>query len=208
MTTKKLLIVSFPRSGFNLLANILYDYFSINLCACHIDLGDKNIHVVNEDIVGHRTHDVDLKTKKSDFNKFIILYRKDIVEQLDACFRFQYKTVDLEKNAGNSAFQHSFCDELDISYSSKLGFLRGVIHEYNGWVQKWINEPTPNSIIIEYSYFMKNPQKTLDRIQEHLLETKDSELSAKIVEEMKIEYKHSLTPKKYQELANLLAQLK
>jgi hypothetical protein len=54
---------------------------------------------------------------------------------------------------------------------------------------------------------MKNPQITLDKIQEHLLQTKDSELSAKIVEEMKIEYKHSLTHEKYKELANLLAQL-
>ena len=54
---------------------------------------------------------------------------------------------------------------------------------------------------------MKNPQETLDKVQEHVLTTKNSELSSKIVEEMKIEYKNSLSTEKYKELANLLISL-
>jgi hypothetical protein len=202
-----ILIVSFPRSGFHLLQTIFESYFSIKECACQKNCDDVVNTCVKEDIAFHRDHDMNLKLNKIQFNKIIILYRKDIIEQLDAFFRYQFRNFEFDKQIQNTAIRHSACKELVIPYSEKLDFFRIVLKEYKDWLQKWVNEPTPNSIIIEYDKFMKNPQKTLDRIQEHVLETKDSELSAKIVEEMKIEYKHSLTPEKYKELANLLAQL-
>jgi hypothetical protein len=202
-----ILTVSFPRSGFNLLAFILVKYLSINMCACHTDLVDKKFQVVKKNIAFHRSHDMDLKLNKTQFNKIIILYRKDTIESLDAFFRYTFRTVDLKEKSENIAVQNSFCDELSISYSEKTNFFKTVLKQYKDWVEKWVNQPTPNSIIVEYDEFMKNPQITLDKIQEHLLQTKDSELSAKIVEEMKIEYKHSLTDKKYNELASLLAQV-
>jgi len=202
-----ILIVSFPRSGFHLLQTIFESYFSIKECACQKSPDSKIGVCIKENIAFHRSHDMDLKLNKIQFNKIIILYRKDIIEQLDAFFRFQFRTFDFDKTIDDKAIRHSSCHELDIPYSSKLDFFRIVLKQYKDWVQKWVNEPTPNSIIIEYDEFIKNPQITLDTLQEFLLETKDSELSAKIVEEMKIEYKHSLRYEKYKELANLLAQL-
>jgi hypothetical protein len=82
-----------------------------------------------------------------------------------------------------------------------------VLKHYNRWIQKWVTNETPNSILIEYSEFMKNPQETLDKLQDYLLQPKDSDFSAKIIEEMKIEYKHSLSIEKYIELANVLTSL-
>jgi hypothetical protein len=202
-----ILVVSFPRSGFHLLQTIFNNYFNIKECDCQRNPDVKVEGFINSEIAAHRSHDMNLELNKAQFNKIIILYRKDVVEQLDAFFRYQFRTFDVDGISDDMAFRHTQCDELAISYSSKLDFFRIVLKQYKDWVQKWINEPTPNSIIIEYSYFIKNPQKTLDRIQEHLLETKDSELSAKIVEEMKIEYKHSITLEKYQKLANILLRL-
>ena len=202
-----LLIVSFPRSGFHLLQTIFESYFSIKECGCQKNC-DVNISTfVKEDIAFHRSHDMKLDLNKEQFNKTIILYRKDMIESLDAFFRYQFRTFDNLITLNNDLIKHSSCHELDISYSEKKDFFRNVSREYKDWVQKWVTEPSPNSIIIEYSDFMRNPQDALDRVQEHLFERKDSELSAKIVEEMKIEYKHSITPEKYQELADLLATL-
>jgi hypothetical protein len=201
-----ILIVSFPRSGYNLCKTILEKYLNIKECACRKNSDVKVSTCIKEDIAFHRSHDIKLDLNKEQFNKTVILYRKDVVEQLDAFFRFQFRIFDREKKL-NGLSQHSSCHELNISYSEKSDFFRNVVREYRAWVQKWVTEPTPNSIIIEYSDFMKNSQEALDRVQEHLLSSKDSELSAKIVEEMKIEYKHSITPEKYQELADLLATL-
>jgi hypothetical protein len=200
-------IISFPRSGFHLLQTIFESYFSIKECACQKNPDVKTNEIIEEDIAFHRAHDMDLKLNKIQFNKIIILYRKDIIEQLDSFFRFQFKNLVIDKNNYNDLSVHSSCHELDIPYSSKLDFFRIVLKEYKDWVQKWINEPTQNSIIVEYSDFMKNPQETLDKLQEHVLTTKNSELSSKIVEEMKLEYNHSLTHEKYKELANLLISL-
>lgn len=207
MHKTNILIVSFPRSGFHLFQTVLTRYFNIKECAC-LKNCDVNIDmIVNDDIAFHRSHDMKLDLDKSQYNKIIILYRKDVVEQLDAFFRYQFRTFDNDITLNNDLIKHSSCHELNISYSEKIDFFRNVLREYKGWVEKWINEPTHNSIIIEYSNFMKNPQETLDNLQEHLLQTKDSELSSKIINEMKIEYKHSITFEKYKELANLLLAL-
>lgn len=201
-----ILIVSFPRSGFNLI-KMIFECLNIKECACQKNCDVKIIRCIKEDIAAHRAHDINLGINKAQFNKTIILYRKDVVEQLDAFFRFQFRTFDLDMTIDDKVTQHSRCDELNIPYSEKSDFFKTVLKQYKEWVQKWIIEPTPNSIIIEYSEFMKNPQETLDKLQEHLLESKDSELSAKIVEELKIEYKHSMTFEKYKELADLLLSL-
>jgi len=199
-----ILFVSFPRSGFNLLQLIFYNYLNIKHCSCQRTPDVKINTCSKEDMAFHRAHDMNLAINKSQFNKIIILYRKDIVEQLDAFFRYQFRNFEFDELKDDVAKKQTFCHELSISYSEKLDFFKTVLKQYNDWVEKWVTKPTPNSILIEYSDFMKNPQETLDKVQEHLLQTKDSGLSAKIVEEMKIEYKHSLSPEKYKELANLL----
>jgi hypothetical protein len=202
-----ILIVSFPRSGFHIFEHIFVNYLNIKECACQKNCDVEVNTCVKEDIAFHRAHDTKLELNKEQFNKTIILYRKDVVEQLDAFFRYQFRTFDTEKRLNNDLIKHSSCHELDIPYSEKSDFFRTLLKQYKDWVEKWVTEPTPNSILIEYSDFMKNPQETLDRVQEHLLESKDSDLSAKIVEEMKIEYKHSITLEKYQKLANILLRL-
>jgi hypothetical protein len=201
-----ILIVSFPRSGFNLLTIVFESYFSIKECyVCQKNPDVKINEIIEEDIAFHRAHDMNLDLDKTKFNKTVIVYRKDVVEQLDAFFRYQFRSF--ENDELNGLVEHSKCKELDIHYSEKTDFLKTVLKEYKGWIEKWINQPTPNSIIIDYSDFMKNPQETLDKLQEHVLTTKNSELSSKIVEEMKIEYKNSLRYEKYKELANLLISL-
>jgi hypothetical protein len=202
-----ILIVSFPRSGFHLLQTIFESYFSLKECSCQNNLDVKITACVKEDIAFHRADDMNLKLDKKQFNKIIILYRKDVVEQLDAFFRYQFRTYDFAMTFDDNSIDHTKCHQLNVAYTDKIEFFKTVLTQYKCWVNKWITEPTPNSIIIEYSDFMNNPQKTLDRIQEHILESKDSDLSAKIIEEMKIEYKHSLSLEKYKELSNLLLTL-
>jgi hypothetical protein len=199
-------IVAFPRSGLHLLKTIFQSYFSIKECGCHKNPLVKDITSVKEDIALHTSHDMDLTLEKQRFNKTIILYRKDTIESLDAFFRYQFRTFDIEQKLDGLS-KHSSCHELDIPYSQKSDFFRMVLKHYNRWIQKWVTNETPNSILIEYSEFMKNPQETLDKLQDYLLQPKDSDLSAKIVEEIKIEYKHSLSVDKYKELANVLTSL-
>jgi hypothetical protein len=196
-----ILIVSFPRSGFNILSNIIANYYSVPYCACRRDIDDAYFAYSENDIAFHRSHDMLLKINKGSYNKFVILYRKDVIEQLDAFFRYQFRKNDY----GNK--HETGCEELDIPYSDKKPFFTHVLGQYVKWIKKWVNTPTPNSIVIEYSDLMINPQKNLDKLQEHLLGTIDSDLSAKIVKEMNIEYKHSLSPKKYKELSNVLLTL-
>ena len=213
MHKTNILLVSFPRSGFNLLNDIVTIWFDIPLCGgTDSEIMPCSPKFYNRKIACHRSHDYSLTLKKPPFNKTIILYRKDVIEQLDSLFRYTFKDnkkilLDNSITKYRSSFTQTLCDTPLIPYSEKLDFLKKILKFYKDWVQKWVTEPSPNSIIIEYSDFMRNPQDALDKLQEHLLETKDSELSAKIVEELKIEYKHSMTFEKYKELANLLATL-
>jgi len=202
-----LLVVSFPRSGFHLLQTIFESYFSIYECACqkNVDVSIKTI--VTGENAFHRAHDLDLKLNKKQFNKTVILYRKDIIESLDACFRYEFRTFDKEPGIDDRKIKHLSCGEVTIPYSEQHEFFKTVGKWYNDWVKKWVTEPTPNSILIEYSEFMKNPQITLDKLQEFLLQTKNSELSTKIVQELKIEFKHSMTSQKYKELCDVLFSL-
>jgi hypothetical protein len=202
-----ILIVSYPRSGFHLLQTILSTYFLIQECACEKKLNVNISKIIKKDIAFHRSHDMNSKLNKLEFNKIVILYRKDVVKQLDAFFRYQFRIFDNEVRI-TDLIKHSKCDELNIAYSEKLDFFRRVFKEYTQWVEKWINTPTPNSIIIEYDTFMKNPHETLNMLQYHLLNSVDTALSSKIVEEVKIEYKHSITPEKYTELKTILDSFK
>jgi hypothetical protein len=202
-----LLVVSFPRSGFHLLQTIFESYFSIYECACQKNVDVCVQTIVTEGKAFHRAHDMDLTINKKQFNKTIIVYRKYILESLDACFRYKFRSFDRDGRTDDRKFRHSSCDEVAIPYSQKLEFFKTILKHYKDWVQKWINEPTPNSIIIEYSEFMRNPEITLDKLQEFLLQTKNSELSAKIVEEMKIEYRHCMSTQKREELYHLLFTL-
>lgn len=201
-----ILIVSFPRSGFHLFRTIFQSYFSIKECACQKNRDVKIKTCVKEDVAFHRAHDMTIDLDKTQFNKTIILYRKDVVEQLDAFFRYQFREFDTSKEI-TDLNDHIKCDIVPIPYSEKLDFFRRILKQYAQWIKKWVKTPTPDSIIIEYSDFMKNPQETLDKVQEHMLGNIDSDLSSKIVQEMKIEYKHSMNAKKYKELTNLLLSL-
>ena len=79
MCVEKILVVTFPRSGYHLLETILGRYFNIKQCACSKNEDVKISEIINDTVAFHRAHDMKLSINKNNFNMTVILYRKDIV---------------------------------------------------------------------------------------------------------------------------------
>jgi hypothetical protein len=135
-------------------------------------------------------------------NKIIILYRKDPVSQIDAYLRFDNARVPNNQQIDLLTY-HSGFDGKSLSYSDNIDRIQRMFKYYLKWKKKWVDTPTPNSILIEYDSFMMSPKETIDKISAFLGIPADS---SKIVEDLKIEYKHTITPEKYKQLKDILAK--
>lgn len=200
-TPEKILIACFPRSGYNLLHNILDLYFGLSFCNCNT----KNTVLPYDLQTFHKEHDMQLDIDSTKYDKTIILYRKDHIEQIDAYFRYWF-------NADRTNFitldDHSKCNDAMIPYETHKGWLYSVYHIYLKWVDKWVNTPVENSILIEYNDFMGNPEKVLTELFTFLKNNKplDSLISL-VINDLNIEYKNTITVERYNELSNLIKKI-
>jgi hypothetical protein len=95
-----------------------------------------------------------------------------------------------------------------VPYETHKGWLYSVYNIYLKWVDKWINTPVENSIIIEYNDFMSNPEKVLTELFTFLKNNKplDSLISL-VINDLNIEYKNTITVERYNELSNLIKKI-
>lgn len=184
-------IISFPRSGQHLLSNMI-EYISINHnlpyqycefynCCRTVPCAKKSNFMKNHDF----DNDYTILPKE----KYIVLFRKDIVLQLEAFYRFHIKANSLPYNINDLK---SFCKS-NIDY-------------YKKFIQKWLNNDNENILKIEYYDLVENPKDYMRKIINYLypdIELKEIVLE-NMVNQLKIEVKHTLDPTIYKEILKIL----
>ena len=137
-------IISFPRSGQHLIESVMrhlclqhnidFTYCEYYGCCKTIPCSKGYLFSKNPDF------SLDLEIKKD--VKHIVLYRSDMILQLESYYRFATINKDTEYN-----------------YNNLLNFIRENTRYYNNFLEKWINNNYDNIIKIEYYDFVNNPIK-------------------------------------------------
>jgi hypothetical protein len=146
------IIVSFPRSGQHLVEKILEfccKEHDIDFTYCEFYSCCKSIPCNNGKNTS-KNHDFDLDLKISDDIKYISLYRKDMILQLESYYRYLSEYNDCEYN-----------------YDDLLSFIIKSSNYYKGFVEKWIDNEKTNILKIDYYDIVKNPIEFSIKIFKH-----------------------------------------
>ena len=146
------IIVSFPRSGQHLVEKILkyccsehnveFTYCELYTC-CHSIPCAKGKEI-------SKNHDFELDLEINSDIKYVILYRKDIILQLEAYYRYWIKY-------NNEKYR----------YKDLLNFVKDKTDYYNNFVNKWISNKNKNILKVEYYEILDNPKKVSKKIFKH-----------------------------------------
>jgi hypothetical protein len=145
-------MVSFPRSGQHLVEKILKyccDEHNIEFKYCEFYGCCNSIPCVNGNEIS-KNHDFSLDLEINKNYKYLSLYRKDIIIQLEAYYRYWIK-YNGEK----------------YEYKDLLSFIRDKTPYYNEFVNKWINNKNKNILKVEYYEILDNPEKISKKIFKH-----------------------------------------
>lgn len=203
---KPVAIVSYPRAGYHLMDAVLTSYFNyitarnnIGCCrtgCCESPQGENPLKL-------HRSHDFNNLTNPDHYSKIIVIYRKDIVEQIDAYIRYaRLESQKCKKETPLSLEGHTTFDSIDEPYNPDQ--VRWMYSFYNTFVNKWVKTPPINSIVIDYTDLLINPIDTLSAIQTFLTGSHDAALSERITRELHIERKHAMNEEQYAALKTII----
>lgn len=145
-------IISFPRSGqhmnerilkeFHKVNNIPYKYCEFYSCC--------NIVPCKYNSVYQKNHDFDLSLKIQQNQKYLFLYRKNKLEQLEAYYIYSRKNKQDYKESNE--------------YLNLLKFCRKNSSYYDSLVTKFVNNDNENILCIDYDDYLNYPSKTFHKI--------------------------------------------
>jgi hypothetical protein len=142
-------IISYPRSGQHMVASILeylvighgmeYSYCDFYNCCYSIPCKKGSIFQKN--------HDFDENISITSENKYLVLYRKDPILQLEAYARYMNTT----------------------SFEGMCHFMCSKWHSYDRFVQKWCHSHSEPSNILVFDYYelLASPVENLKTIFHH-----------------------------------------
>lgn len=213
-------IISFPRSGQELLEKVLrffYKFKNIEYSYCHYysngihnncecfceELNCKNLCLFqkNHDFY---LNDYSKKNYKhicanidSSKGKYIVLYRDDIVENLESIFRYEYKDKFNNFNYENLELQSFFKNEIKDGFINK--------NYFDNFKKKWVLNNNNNIFKIEYNNFLKNYEEILNDLLNNFLNLNISiDLLKDNLIRFNIKKKNNLTFKNYNILKNII----
>lgn len=146
------LIVSFPRSGQHLVEKILEfccKEHNIEFTYCEFYNCCNSIPCKQNKMIG-KNHDFDLTMELENDYKYISLYRKDVILQLEAYYRYWIK-----------------CNNYEYDYNSLLNFIKDNERYYKKFTKKWIKNKNKNILKLEYYEILNNPIKSSKKIFRH-----------------------------------------
>ena len=139
-------LISFPRSGQHMLERTIRDFhrkFNIlpykycefyNCCRQHTCKYNANYQ---------KNHDFDLKLNIRDDQKYVYLYRKNKIEQLESYYRCDIgKPVDYNNQE---------------DYNNLIDFCKKKSKYYDGLKQKYVDTKRDNVLSVDYDEFLGNP---------------------------------------------------
>lgn len=149
-------LIAFPRSGLCVLQRMFKEYFETSKYKkwhyCEYYSCCKNIpciHTHKSKIMLQKNHDYGLDVEISPDKKYVVLYKKDIVLQLESYFRYHWH-YNLKK------FKRPNYDE-EFTYGQLESFVLSYKDYYNQFLQKWVNTPHDNVLAISCDEFFHSP---------------------------------------------------
>uniref|UniRef100_A0A6C0HZS2 Sulfotransferase domain-containing protein n=1 Tax=viral metagenome TaxID=1070528 RepID=A0A6C0HZS2_9ZZZZ len=148
------LVVSFPRSGQSIVQNLLSlicHYYNINHSYCEY-YSCCNTIPCSKGCLFQKVHDFKKDIEIDMTKKYIVLYRKDPILQMEAFYRFE---KILKKNQ-------------QYNYDDLKKFIKQTYPYYNYFINKWVNNDNENILKIEFYDLINTPFDNLKKIFSHL----------------------------------------
>jgi len=146
-------IISFPRSGQHLLQSILnYIFINHNLeySFCEYYSCCKSVPCKFKRIIS-KNHDFGNKYTVLPTDKYVVLYRNDMILQLEAYYRYS-----ISKN------------KLEYKYDDLIKFIKERSKYYYNFKDKWIDKNYDNVLKIEYYDLVTNAVDCIKKIMAHI----------------------------------------
>lgn len=147
-----MIIVSFPRSGQHLIESILRylcESHNIPFSYCEFYTCCSQIPCKKESLIS-KNHDFDLELKIDKNNKYVSLYRNDLILSLESYYRYWIKLKKIEHK-----------------YDDLLNFIINTKDYYHKFTNKWIKNQKSNILKIGYYDLVSNPVENSKKIFSH-----------------------------------------
>ena len=152
--SKQINIISLPRSGQHLLQSILQYIFinhKLEYSFCEYYKCCKSIPCkFNKIICKHHDRDLDYKILPSE--KYVVLYRDDMILQIEAYYRYNIKLKNIQKYELNTLIE----------------FIKGKTKYYYDFKDKWVHKSYDNVLKIEYYDLVTNTVECINKIISHI----------------------------------------
>lgn len=159
-------IISLPRSGQHLTERFLkfyYEYTKKNIDFTYCEFYNCcNTTPCAKGYSIQKNHDFNLNLKINNQNKYLVLYRENIIDQLESYFRFQkhYESKSLSSNGKDLRIAGS---TFEIIYSKEdkqqlLNFFKTKAPYYCAFIKKWVFNNNKNIYKISYEMILSNPK--------------------------------------------------
>lgn len=211
MIKKKIISVSFPRSGHHVLADCLLQYFSKDLSVKSekvslLKAGDlvycesyshcNKVPCPNKETNFQKTHDFNLNVKKDLDAKYIIQYRSPL-EAIVSLFL-------LETNVGHKKWlsESGRSNKTEDNKESWEEFAKEKIIYWKNFVRKWILEnkdkENDNYLLLDYDSLLNSPNQKIEEVIEFITGQKpDKDFVNKIILAKNIHKKSDIKEFKY-----------
>lgn len=146
-------IISFPRSGQHLLQSIIkyvclqhnlyYKFCEYYKCCKSIPCKYNSNYLKN--------HDFYNKLSILDNTKYIVLYRKDKILQLESWYRLNIK---MRKKK--------------YKFKKLISFIKRKTSYYNTFINKWVNNTNESILKVEYYDLVNNPVYIIKKLLNHI----------------------------------------
>ena len=205
-------IYSFRRSGRHIVEEFLRVHLKYAFCNCCIDDETITKECFNTKI--HLKHETKHYFDTNRIEKCLFLYRKDIVEQVDATLRLIYAQL-IKKKVLTTSEEHTTCTfdsnltYKDILYklneSGKLRNVSGIVDSYHNFIKHMTH--SRNSLIIDFDSLIYQPIPHLKKIANFFGCTNETLIEKAIddyLPSLKKYTKKKMNYKKYIELSNII----
>ena len=145
-------MISFPRSGQHMTQRLLHEFHTkheIPYSYCNFYNCCRSIPC-KFNYVYQKNHDDGLAIRINPSEKYLFLYRKNKIEQLEAYYRFFTKT------------RSNYTNERE--YARLFWFCRAKSQYYDRLVAKYRSQKHPNVLCIDYNCFLNDPSGTFHKI--------------------------------------------
>lgn len=197
-------IISFPRSGQHLFERLLahiYDYYGKKFSYCEFYNCCRKIPCKKKCLF-QKNHDFGLNLKIKTDEKFLILYRKDKILQLESFFRYENF---FRKDKFNAGIDY----ENETNFNELVKYIKKKSKYYNRFVNKYVkSNQFKQALVVEYDDFLNNSKNYIKQLVLYLNLTTDENVDSDVENILntfeKIEYKNGLDDKIYNKIYKIL----